>query len=85
MDFTQQELSRKFLSQSSWYLKTFNYIYSRVKKEVEKEYVWPLSFPDCTDRLLPHFSRAKRAKCLILFGPTGVGKTTFALSLYRVV
>ncbi len=28
-----------------------------------------------------HFFRAKRAKCLILIGPSGTGKTAFALSL----
>ncbi|CAF4204361.1 unnamed protein product, partial [Adineta steineri] len=28
-----------------------------------------------------HFFRAKRAKCLILIGPSGTGKTSFALSL----
>jgi len=28
-----------------------------------------------------HFIRAKQAKCLILIGPTGTGKTSFALSL----
>ena len=28
-----------------------------------------------------HFFRAKRAKCLILIGPTGTGKTSFAISL----
>ena len=28
-----------------------------------------------------HFYRVKRAKCLILIGPTGTGKTSFALSL----
>ena len=28
-----------------------------------------------------HFFRAKRAKCLIIIGPTGTGKTAFALSL----
>lgn len=28
-----------------------------------------------------HFCRAKRAKCLIIIGPSGVGKTSFALSL----
>ena len=28
-----------------------------------------------------HFSRANRAKCLIIIGPTGTGKTSFALSL----
>lgn len=28
-----------------------------------------------------HFSRPKRAKCLIIIGPTGTGKTSFALSL----
>jgi energy-coupling factor transporter ATP-binding protein EcfA2 len=28
-----------------------------------------------------YFFRTKRAKCLILIGPTGIGKTSFALSL----
>jgi hypothetical protein len=28
-----------------------------------------------------HFFRAKRAKCLIIIGPSGTGKTAFALSL----
>ncbi|CAF1458138.1 unnamed protein product, partial [Rotaria sordida] len=28
-----------------------------------------------------HFSRKSRAKCLVLIGPTGTGKTSFALSL----
>ena len=28
-----------------------------------------------------HFFRPKRAKCLILIGSTGIGKTSFALSL----
>jgi energy-coupling factor transporter ATP-binding protein EcfA2 len=28
-----------------------------------------------------HFFRVKRAKCLVLIGPTGTGKTSFALSL----
>lgn len=34
------------------------------------------------DRWIRHnFSVTKRAKCLILIGPTGTGKTSFALSL----
>ena len=28
-----------------------------------------------------HFSRTKRVKCLIIIGPSAVGKTSFALSL----
>ena len=28
-----------------------------------------------------HFACVNRAKCLILIGPTGIGKTSFALSL----
>lgn len=28
-----------------------------------------------------HFYRVKRAKCLVLIGPTGTGKTSFAMSL----
>jgi flagellar biosynthesis GTPase FlhF len=111
-----------FLLSSSRYLSTFNYIYLRAQHEaekrgknmIEKEYVWPLSFPDCTPKLRMysnlkiyshrllllththahnilgeaiaqwirhHFSRSKRAKCLILIGSTGTGKTSFALSL----
>ena len=95
MDLMRQALPSKFLSHSSWYLTTFNYIHLRQQEEIDrtgkidKEYVWPLSFPQCTDRLRKamnrwirhHFSRTKRAKCLILIGPSGVGKTSFALSL----
>ena len=32
-----------------------------------------------------HFSRKSRAKCLVLIGPTGTGKTSFALSLPGMV
>lgn len=96
MDLMRQALPSKFLSHSSWYLTTFNYIHLRHQEEIDrtgvpidKEYVWPLSFPQCTDRLRQtmnrwirhHFSRTKRAKCLIIIGPSGVGKTSFALSL----
>jgi hypothetical protein len=95
MDLMRQALPSKFLSHSSWYLSTFNYIHLRAQEQIDrtgqidKEYVWPLSFSQCTDRLCEvmnrwirhHFSRTKRAKCLILIGPSGVGKTSFALSL----
>ena len=95
MDHMRQALPTKFLSHSSWYLTTFNYIHLRAQEDIdrngqiEKEYVWPLSFPQCTDQLRQamnrwirhHFSRTKRAKCLILIGPSGTGKTSFALSL----
>ena len=72
---------------------------------IDKEYVWPMSSPDCTPRLRTyfngqiahnivvcleeamnrwirdHFSRTKRAKCLVIIGRTGTGKTSFVLSL----
>lgn len=95
MDLIRHALPTKFLAHSSWYLSTFNYVHLRAQDQatrtgqIDKEYVWPLSFPHCTDRLRQamnrwirhHFSRTKRAKCLILIGPTGTGKTSFALSL----
>ena len=95
MDLIRHSLPIKFLSQSTWYLSTFNYVHLRSQAEadrngqIEKEYVWPLSFPHCTEQLRQamkrwiqhHFSRTKRAKCLIIIGPTGTGKTSFALSL----
>ena len=95
MDLIRHALPTKFLAHSSWYLSTFNYVHLRAQEQadrtgqIDKEYVWPLSFPDCTDRLRQamnrwirhHFCRTKRAKCLILIGPTGTGKTSFALSL----
>ncbi|CAF3254966.1 unnamed protein product [Rotaria socialis] len=95
MDLIRQALPCKFFAHSSWYLSTFNYIHVRAQEhaerhgQIDKEYVWPLSFPNCTDRLREamdrwirhHFSRTKRAKCLILIGPTGTGKTSFAMSL----
>lgn len=95
MDLIRHALPIKFLSQSTWYLSTFNYVRLRSQVEadrngeIDKEYVWPLSFPHCTEQLhkamnqwIQHnFSRTKRAKCLIIIGPTGTGKTSFALSL----
>lgn len=43
---------------SSRYLSTFNYVYLRAQHEAErlgntidKEYAWPISFPNCTTRL----------------------------------
>ncbi|CAF2913034.1 unnamed protein product [Rotaria sp. Silwood2] len=95
MDLIRHALPTKSLAHSTWYLSTFNYVHRRAQEEanrrgqMEKEYVWPLSFPDCTDQLHQamnrwirhHFSRTKRAKCLILIGPTGTSKTSFALSL----
>ena len=96
MDLIRYALPTKFLAHSTWYLSTFNYVHLRAQEQadrtgaqIDKEYVWPLSFPQCTDQLRQsmdrwirhHFSRTKRAKCLILIGPTGTGKTSFALSL----
>ena len=96
------------------YLSTFNFVYLRAQQEMdrlggtEKEYVWAVSFPDCTPALRTfysrsaaspftsdtkylgdfvnrwirhHFCRNKRAKCLIVIGPSGTGKSSFALSL----
>ena len=97
---------------SSRYLLTLKYVHLQAQHQaalrgdaVDKEYAWPISFPDCTPRLRAsfsgwiahhivaclgeamnrwiryHFSRTKRAKCLVIIGPTGTGKTSFALSL----
>ncbi|CAF5218860.1 unnamed protein product, partial [Rotaria magnacalcarata] len=60
---------------------------------ITKQYVWPLSFPNVSTDLAiamnrwirRHFSRKSRAKCFILIGPTGTGKTSFALSLPGLV
>ncbi|CAF1440975.1 unnamed protein product [Adineta steineri] len=54
-----------------------------------KEYAWTESFPDCTPKLrdvvdrwyTEEFVKKSRAKCLILIGGTGTGKTSFAKSL----
>ncbi|CAF1508106.1 unnamed protein product [Adineta steineri] len=95
MDYIMQVMPDKFLPHSSWYLSTFNFINGRKQQhiretdEVYKENLWPDSFPQCTPQLKEvvnrwirhHFPRTTRAKCLILIGPTGTGKTSFALSL----
>ena len=95
MDLMRHALPTKFLSHSTWYLSTFNYVHLRAQEDLDRngqidnEYAWTLSFPQCTDRLRAvinrwirhHFSRTKRAKCLIIIEPTGTGKTSFALSL----
>lgn len=44
------------------YLSTFNYVYLRVQHEAErtrnidKEHVWPISFPDCTPKLRMYYN-----------------------------
>ncbi|CAF1357023.1 unnamed protein product [Adineta steineri] len=95
MEYIRQIMPDKFLAHSSWYLSTFNYINGRKQQhlretgEVDKDNIWPRSFQQCTAALKEvvnrwirhHFSRTKRAKCLVLIGPTGTGKTSFALSL----
>ncbi|CAF1545884.1 unnamed protein product [Adineta ricciae] len=95
MYYIREMMPDKFLQYSSWYLSTFNYIHGRIQQHnretarITKEYTWPNSFPQCTSQLREvvnrwichHFSRTKRAKCFILIGPSGTGKTSFALSL----
>ncbi|CAF2794228.1 unnamed protein product [Rotaria sp. Silwood2] len=95
MDYLRQASADRFLDHGSWYLGTLKYVHLRAQQSlqrrntIDKKYCWPLSFPDCTlqlrttiDRWIKHhFSRTSRAKCLIIIGPTGVGKTSFALSL----
>jgi hypothetical protein len=95
MDLIRREMIEKFVEHSTWLLAAFNYVHLRAQRDadqrgdIDKDYIWPDSFPDCTPQLRDavnrwirhHFSRAKRAKCLILIGPTGTGKTSFALSL----
>ncbi|CAF1576932.1 unnamed protein product [Adineta steineri] len=95
MDYIRQMMPDKFLGQSSWYLSTFNFINGRKQQRLretsktDKEYIWPNSFPQCTLQLKEivnhwirhHFACVNRAQCLILIGPTGTGKTSFALSL----
>lgn len=52
---------------SRWWLSIFSYI---------------ILLDEFIDQWIDHhFSRAKRAKCLILIGPTRTGKTSFAMSL----
>ncbi|CAF3407378.1 unnamed protein product, partial [Rotaria sp. Silwood2] len=77
------------------YLATFKYVHLRAQHaadqrgEIDKDYIWPHSFPHCTPRLREamnlwlseEFNRTSRAKCLIIIGPTSTGKTSFAMSL----
>ncbi|CAF4992554.1 unnamed protein product, partial [Rotaria sp. Silwood1] len=97
MDFIQKARPWDFLNHSQWYETAFKYIHLRAQHEMDrtginirpKEYTWPDSFPDCTPGLRAvvnrwirhHLKRKSRAKCLILIGPTGTGKTSFAKSL----
>ncbi|CAF1437120.1 unnamed protein product [Adineta steineri] len=83
-----------FLKYSTWYKNTFSVIYLLYNDTASpdttvKEYTWPESFPDCTPTLrdvvnqwyTEEFVKTSRAKCLILIGGTGTGKTSFAKSL----
>ncbi|CAF3948926.1 unnamed protein product [Adineta steineri] len=95
MDFLQLKKPNKFLEHSRWYLDTFKYVNLRAQQladrsgTIDKEYTWDESFPECTPRLRAavedwmrtEFNRKKRARCLILIGRTGIGKTSFAMSL----
>ncbi|CAF1250811.1 unnamed protein product [Rotaria magnacalcarata] len=95
MDFMIHDRPNEFLLRSSWYLNAFKYINLRTQEEadkvgvIDKEYIWPQSFPDCTlelrkamnDWLENQFVRASSAKCLVLVGSSSTGKTTFAKSL----
>ncbi|CAF1434531.1 unnamed protein product [Rotaria sordida] len=86
----------EFLRYSTWYKNTFTLIYlleqyekAKIKQNLKVIYKWPESFPHCTPTLREvvnswirdELHRTSRAKCLILIGPTGTGKTTFAKSL----
>ncbi|CAF2979311.1 unnamed protein product [Rotaria socialis] len=95
IDFIRYSIPMLFLQSSCWYLEILKYIHLRAEMEadlkgnINKEYLWPVSFPDCTHRLreiihrwIRHqFSRVRHAKCLILIGLPDTGKTSFALSL----
>ena len=52
-----------FLHRSSRYLSTVKYIHLQAQRDadlqgssIDKEYIWPISFPDCTPRLRTSFS-----------------------------
>ncbi|CAF1650972.1 unnamed protein product, partial [Rotaria sordida] len=95
MDLIKQEMIGKFVERGSWYLAIFNYVHLRAQREgdqrgeIDKDYIWPHSFPHCTPQLREamncwikeEFNRSSRAKCLIIIGPTSTGKTSFAMSL----
>ena len=57
MDLIQETMPTKFILHSSWYLTTFKYIHLRAQQEadargdIDKEYIWPFSFPQCTAQL----------------------------------
>ncbi|CAF1581087.1 unnamed protein product [Adineta ricciae] len=95
MDFVRTKMPREFLHNSTWYLHTFKYVHLRVEQDLDeqrrnhKEHTWPDSFANCTPALREvvtrwlneEFIKTSRAKCLILIGGTGTGKTSFAKSL----
>ncbi|CAF1436330.1 unnamed protein product [Rotaria sordida] len=95
MDLIQREMIDKFVERGTWYLAIFNYVHLRAQREadqrgeIDKDYIWPHSFPDCTPQLREavnrwikeEFNRSSRAKCLIIIGPSSTGKTSFAMSL----
>ncbi|CAF5001755.1 unnamed protein product, partial [Rotaria sp. Silwood1] len=62
---------------------------TKIKRSLKAIDTWTKSFPHCTPTLREvvnrwiqeEFYRTSRAKCLILIGPKGTGKTTFAQSL----
>ncbi|CAF1340813.1 unnamed protein product [Rotaria magnacalcarata] len=93
MEEARKILPYEFLQRSDNFYKSFNYVNKQYRQRQQllhvKEFVWDLSFPDCTRQihdvvsvwLRDDFRNPHRPKCLVIIGNTGTGKTSFALSL----
>ncbi|CAF4044457.1 unnamed protein product, partial [Rotaria sordida] len=91
MDFMRHAMPIEFLIQHEKhiYLREQEDRMNRINIIISNEYKWPESSPNYTSALREvvnhwankEFNRTSRATCLILIGPPGTGKTSFAKSL----
>ncbi|CAF3195928.1 unnamed protein product, partial [Rotaria sp. Silwood2] len=85
MRYVRKKMPKEFMYRSTNFHESFKYVNNEaqeLKQDPVKEYMWDLSFPDCTKELHTavtnwlneNFRNPHRPKCLVIIGPSGVGE-----------
>ncbi|CAF4166494.1 unnamed protein product, partial [Rotaria sp. Silwood2] len=83
MRYVRKKMPKEFMYRSTNFHESFKYVNNEaqeLKQDPVKEYMWDLSFPDCTKELHTavtnwlneNFRNPHRPKCLVIIGPSGV-------------